>query len=221
MKYTVLSTLLCIFLTAQVKGQSDRDFQSWSGINLSTKINKKWNFQYKTQVRLVENSATFGSFVNQVAFNRKLSKHFNLKPAIRYTLKPGRHVLRTSLDFGFKTKTKNKKLRFKNRIRFQYASPADTFQPKMWLREKVSFSFNLSKLVDPFISGELFFRFKKNEFRVWRTTIGLDWNLPKRFTITTFYRLEQEFNVSLPEQNHIVGVNLGYDFKKKKRAASN
>lgn len=75
--------------------------------------------------------------------------------------------------------------------------------------------------MDPSVAYELFFRLNgRNEFRVSRITLGLDWRITKQFEMTTFYRLQDDIFVNSPERQHIVGLMLAYELDLKKRRKS-
>ena len=98
-------------------------------------------------------------------------------------------------------------LSFGYRLRFQSLLGNN----KTYVRNKLKFEYNLSKLVDPFMAYELFFRLNgKNEFRVSRITLGLDWRITKPLHLTTFYRLQDDIFIKNPERRHIIGVTLDY-----------
>ena len=66
----------------------------------------------------------------------------------------------------------------------------------------------------------MFFRLNaKNEFRVSRLTVGLDWKITKKIKVTTFYRLQDDIFVKSPERQHVLGMMLSYKFKAKKTPA--
>ena len=67
----------------------------------------------------------------------------------------------------------------------------------------------------------MFFRLNgKNEFRVSRLTVGLDWKITKKIEVTTFYRLQDDIFIKAPERQHILGMMLTYKLKAKKTPTS-
>lgn len=88
-------------------------------------------------------------------------------------------------------------------MRFQH----QFISSKTYLRNKIKIGYNLSKLVDPFIAYEAFFRFNtKNEFRVSKWKFGLDWKINKRLDLTTYYRFQDDIFIKKPEGQHIIGL---------------
>ena len=149
----------------------------------------------------------------------KLNKHFSFATKYRYIAVPiKKNKRRLSFDMYYSLKKKHFPLSFKYRLRMQDTKKFNsTKQNTDYWRNKFTLGYNISKLVDPFIAYELYFKFdNKNEFRVKRFTFGLDWRLNKRMDLTTYYRLQQDINVKRPEKLNIVGLNFAYNISLKK-----
>ena len=100
-------------------------------------------------------------------------------------------------------------------MRYQVLYRGQGRNPIKYLRNKLAVSYNFSKLVDPFIASELYFRIrnKPNEFQKYRLDVGLDWRLGKKCNLSTFYRLQKEINVNNPALEHVIGIGYSYTLR--------
>ncbi|UKN01096.1 DUF2490 domain-containing protein [Paracrocinitomix mangrovi] len=213
MKYTLI---ILLFLPTVLFGQKPSDLELWTGGTVNFKFNKLLSLDVTEQVRFNNNISSYKKSFTQVGLKINLPKGFGIVPAYRFNVEAG-GVLdhRLSLDGTYKWDKKGFPLTVGYRMRFQHKF-IDT---KTYWRNKVKLGWKLSKLVDPFMAYELFFRFNgKNEFRVSRFTVGLDWRITKRFYVSTYYRLQDDIFVKNPERQHIIGLMLDYKFRPKKKS---
>lgn len=216
----ILILLLCSPLIANA--QVDHDTELWTGTAFQIKTSKKLKWTIAPEVRLNNNISTVKSVFSDIGLRIKLSKMWSLKNGFRYTFKPlsGDHRFRTNLDFLVSLKKKKKKLSFRNRLRGQvsYGIQSGNFDP--YLREQILFGYNLSKLVDPYCSAEIFFKFRSMEFRQFRLCLGADWKIQKWWSVSTFYIYQREIFNANPDGQHVFGLNNTFSFKKKKKKSS-
>ncbi|MCR9172854.1 MAG: DUF2490 domain-containing protein [bacterium] len=188
------------------------DYELWSGVSVTYKVAKKHRLELEQQVRFDDRISSVKNTFTAFGWRWKMNKRFSFTPTYRYTFVPNddNHG-RISADLNYSWDKKKFPLRVKNRLRYQNRSPFDGDRRKSYLRNKLSFEYNASKLVDPFIAGEIFYRLdRRNEFRIWRFNTGLTWRINKRVDVRTFYRLEQEFNKKSNDRFHIFGLDLAW-----------
>ncbi len=192
---------------------SATDSELWVGHTFKLKINKKIRAELEQQTRINDNLGGLKSSFAEFGFRYKLADYLNFKLQYRYTVydeRRNRH--RFSLDINLKEKLKKTPLTLKYRLRIQNSTVSYTGQNITFLRNQIGVEYNLSKLVDPFAEYESFYRLNlKNEFRVNRYTLGLEWKVNKKIDLKTLYQVDQEFNVKSPERQNIVGVMFSYD----------
>lgn len=210
-----------VFITMSLKAQVPYDNQLWTGVNVNYKINKKWKIILNPETRLGNNISDLRTFLTDVEARFSLSKRWSLKGGIRYSLKPQTdHKLRGVFDIKYKWSKKKRKLSFSNRLRTQYAYGLVSSKSDFYLRNKTQFGYNMSKLVDPYFGGEIFFKVDRREFRQFRIFAGLDWKINKTLNVNTFYILQREIFNKNPQGDHIYGISLGINLKKSKRQTS-
>lgn len=94
-------------------------------------------------------------------------------------------------------------------------------QSQTYVRNKLALTYKMTKLVDPYIAYELFFRFNgKNEFRKTRLTMGLDWRLLKELHMNTYFWIQNDINIKNPEQQKIIGLTFTYKLQVKKKEST-
>lgn len=220
MKYTILVVLF--FLVSQFSfGQRPSDLELWTGGEVGIKLSKKFSTSLAGQVRFDDTISALKKSLTEIGAHYKLGKRFSIKGIYRFTFPPNQTMQqRVAVDANYSWKEKGRPLSVKYRLRYQHVL-GDT---RTYVRNKIKFDYNLSKLVDPMIAYELFFRLNgKNEFRVSRLTIGLDWKITKQLELTTYYRLQDDIFVKSPERQHIIGLLMAYefDFRKSQKARLN
>lgn len=201
-------------------GQRPADFELWADCSYELQLNKRFSVNIDEQFRFNDTISSLKKSFTQISVEFKLNKYLSFAGNYRYTVVPldlNRH--RISLDANLKLARKNFPLSFKYRIRFQ---DEEYGKRQTYLRNKVQFEYNLCKLVDPFVSYEMFLRFNgKNEFRISRFSAGLEWRILKNLSATTFYKLQDDIFIKKPERQHIFGISAAYKMKLKKNPTTN
>lgn len=196
---------LPIFTSAQ-----NTDYELWSGISAQIKAGKKNKFTVEQQFRFNDTLSSFKNTFTAVSWRLKLSKRFSFKTIYRLTIVPEKNNHgRISTDLTYRWSKKKFPLRIKNRLRYQRRSTFNSDKRASYIRNKLTFDYNASKLVDPYVAGEIFYRLdSKNEFRAWRVNSGLSWRLNKRLNLNTYYQFELEFNAQENNRSHLIGIDL-------------
>ncbi len=210
---------MLIFLFTSLKGQQTTDIELWRGSTFQLRFNKKFRVDIEEQFRLNDTISSLKSVFTELGLRYRINRHFAFKGNYRYVVRPNNdNRSRFSLDAYYNWNKKKFPLAIQYRLRFQDTKESNRGRKFTFVRNKLIVDYNLTKLVDPFLSYEIYFRFnQKNEFRTWRFTAGLDWRLSKRLDLTTFYRHQKEINVNNPEAQHIIGVMLIYGARIKKK----
>tara|TARA_B110000285_G_C15029883_1_gene566134 strand:+ start:343 stop:993 length:651 start_codon:yes stop_codon:yes gene_type:complete len=204
-------------MTQTVSAQVPTDNELWMGGALDLKLNKKWSVGLKEQFRINNNISTLNQTFTGLYGKYKINKYFGLRGNYRFVARPQKNnKTRISLDALAHWKKKDFPLSFGYRLRLQRAVISGAKNTRSYIRNKFSINYNLSKLVDPFIAYEIYFRPDKKEFRVSRLTLGLDWKLNKRMELTSFYRIQRDINVKKPARQNIIGVMFTYNTSWKK-----
>ncbi|OIQ36185.1 MAG: hypothetical protein BM555_03160 [Crocinitomix sp. MedPE-SWsnd] len=220
MIYLKKSLLICFLfvLSWNINAQIPHDVEAWVGSNLKFKLNKKVSLNISPEIRFDNDISTRKSVFTDLELKLKLSKYWALKWGFRFAQRPNNGIkLRGNFDILFSVKKKKKKLSFRNRLRSQFGYAIQTGKNEVFIRDQVLFKYNLSKLVDPYAGGEIFFKTKSLEFRQFRLLAGLDWKLTNWWDVSTFYIYEREIFNSNPSASNIIGFSSTFKLKKKKQ----
>lgn len=215
MKLKLLLTIGLIGTFSILNAQNSTDTELWTGGIFKLKLNQKFRIDLKGQFRFNDTISLMKSTFTEIGLRYKIDKHFAVKGNYRYIIKPSKNNRsRISLDAYYNWSKKKLPLSIQYRLRFQDTKERASGRKYTYLRNKITVDYNLTKLVDPFLSYERYYRFnQKNEFRTWRFTAGLDWRLAKKIDLTTFYRYQKEINVKNPSAQHIIGIMVTYGAK--------
>ena len=186
------------------------DFEFWPSAELQTNLSKKFRLSVEQQLRLDNNASQFKNTFTEAGLRYRLSDYFSVRANYRFIIKPNDIEHRISGDILARYQKKKFPLRFNYRLRYQKTYRGGGRDPVNFIRNKMQISYNLSKVVDPFIAGELYYRIwnKTNEFQKYRLDAGLEWRLSKKSVLAVFYRLQKEINVNNPATDHVIG--MGY-----------
>lgn len=195
-----------------------KDLELWTGGNFNLKINKKFSTGIVEQFRFNDTISSLKQAFTQISLKYKINKSFSIRANYRYSARPNSfNRNRLSLDFNYAWNKKKFPLSLKYRFRFQDTKTNISGNKGTYIRNKFGVDYNLTKIVDPFTAFELFYRFnKKNEFRKYRFTLGLDWKLNKRMNIASYYRLQRDIGVKKPGLSNIFAILYSYKIKYKK-----
>lgn len=199
--------------------QTPKDYNLWTGFNYTLKLNDQFSLNAAPEIRLNDTIHSVNSLFSDFGLKFKINNYLAVKGNYRYSIRPAgkNDKQRVNLDLLLSLKKKKFPLSFRYRLRGQYSDELNSAKNEIYLRNQFKFDYNLSKLVDPYFSFELFFKFRANEFRNMRYILGLDWNLMKNLSLTTFYGFEREIYIKNPTGDHILGIYLAYQMKLKKK----
>ena len=208
-----------------------RDFETWSSVSATMKLNKDWKFSLSEQLRLKNNSKEVDVYFTQLEAEYSGFNGFRLGAGLRYIkdndnqgkIQGYETHFRYQFDLGYKHKVDRFKLGY--RLRYQNKSElgldelAESYAINK-LRLKIGAEYNIKGWkLDPKFSSELFYRTQEtteSNFEKIRFTLGTSYDLKKFGKINGFYRIERELNptyVNYPKTTHIVGLSYVYTFK--------
>lgn len=215
MKKTIL-LFLCLTLTGIIYVSAQRtDVQLWGGAELNLKIHRRFSLKVEQVFKFNDTISHFKSAYSELGGKFKINRFFSIGANYRYIENPPtKNAQRFSGDFFFNLEKKNFPLSLQCRLRYQHEVRISNKNKEDFIRSKFTLDYNLCKLVDPYISYEPFFRFNgKNEFRVMRYAIGLDWRLIENLHLTSFYMFQKDVNIKKPDKTHVIGLMLSYDLR--------
>jgi hypothetical protein len=218
---TRLFLLLLLLPLALSSYSQDSDVELWVGPVIRVSFLKRFRAEIEQQVRFHENISAYDFTLTELGLRTKIIKGLYFKTSYRYSfmsadssrpadeeydeqrykvdLSYGRTLFKSDLSFDFRTRFEDTRVNISG-TKYTY-----------W-RNKLELSYNLSKLVDPFISAEVFYRFnQKNEIRKYRYTLGADWRISHSFDLSTYFHYQQQVHVKNPTRKIIAGLSLTFD----------
>jgi hypothetical protein len=204
-----------------VSGQVINDAGLWTTFNVEKKLNKKVSFFLTEEFRMRENITRLNLFYTDLGFSYKPKDFVKLSLSYRNIEKYNwdntfsfRH--RITFDIVLKTKLEKIGLSYRHRLQTEYRdikTSANGMMPEWFSRSKFEAKYDLGSRVTPYISVEL--RYQLSAPRqvesdgTWhriRYAGGLNYELNKRNTLGAYYLIQNEFNVSSPQNQYIIGL---------------
>lgn len=202
----------------------EKDTEMWLGGSLDSKFSKKLNGQISQVFKFNDTISRYKSSFTELGLKYDLNKFIDFKINYRFIGNPpDGNTHRFSADFASIIKKKNFPLSFAYRMRYQHEILINNRNTTDFIRNKFTLKYNLSKIVDPFVSFEMFYRLNgKNEIREFRYLIGADWKLSDKLELSSYYFYSDELNMRNTKDVHTICFMLSYslDSKKEKQKSS-
>ena len=153
---------------AQGGNNITNDIEFWSGANVKYDLSKKFRIDLEEQLRLDNNITQFKTVFTQLGVRYRLHRYIRIGTAYRFIIRSNEIRHRISGDIIFRYRKKKFPLRVNYRIRLQKTFQNNT--SRNYLRNKLRVGYNATRLVDPYIAGELYYRIYNmpNEFQKYR-----------------------------------------------------
>ncbi len=231
--FGLLIGLLSLFGISQSWSQPYySDFGSWNTFNAEYKINKSLSAVFTEECRIKENLSVLNLFYTNIGISVSPFKFWKSSLVYRsiekyredYHFFSYRHRLMWDNTFKYKLNDKlsvSYRHRLQAEVRNVYSS-ADGGVPEWYSRNKIETKYSATDKLSPYISAE--FRYQLHDPRniesdhYWhrdRYAIGADYDLNKNNTFGLYYLIQREYNVSLPENLFIIGLEYSVTFGSK------
>ena len=197
------------------------DAGSWNTFNVDVKINKKVTGIFTEECRFKENFTRLNLFYTNLGIEYKVSDFFKAALVYRFIEKfqddnsfSFRH--RLMLDLILKKKFGKFGVSYRQRLQAEerdiYSSDIGA-EPEWYSRNKFAVKYDTDKRYTPYASIELRYQFRNprewqsdNTWHRNRYALGVDYKLNKKSTFGLYYLIQQEYNVVLPQNLYIVGL---------------
>ena len=209
MKIKIILATLFVLLFFTLKAQTT-DTELWSGGLFQFKLSGKFQIDIEEQMRFNQDVSKLQLEFTEVGLKYLLNKHFTFKGNYRFIAKPGKYNRnRLTADTYYKWKNITFPLSVNYRLRFQHTIENTTKKTFTYIRNELTLKYNLSKLPDPYLAYEVFYRFNTiNRISTTRFYLGLQWKWTKKFGTTTFYCLQK--NIIKSGKKNIFGIMFTY-----------
>ncbi len=216
----IILVFLCM-LSFLGKAQVINDAGLWTTLNFEKKLNKKFAILLTEEFRMRENITRLNLFYTDLGISYKPAEFFKASISYRWIDKyqvegyfSFRH--RFSLDLLFKKKIENFIVSYRHRLQREVRDINSTYDgrlPEWYSRSKVEVKYDIGKRLTPYVSFEA--RYQINNPRMqesdntWhrsRYALGFNYEMNKRNTLGAYYLIQNEYNVSSPQNQYIIGL---------------
>lgn len=193
----------------------------WTTINAEKKLKNNFHIFLTEEFRLKENFSQINLFYTDIGVGYRPLNFLKVELAYRSAEKKlitGFYSIRhrLMLDITMKKKYGNFDLAYRHRLQTEVRnvnSSENGSVPEWYSRNKFTVRYDLQKKYTPYLSTEL--RYQIDDLRniesdqTWhraRYAFGFDYELDKKNKLGLYYLIQHEWNVSLPENLYIIGV---------------
>jgi len=212
-----LNIVYCLFffliIPKYVYGENNN--QSWTKISFEKKLPYSLKFELAQGLRLKDQLSTLNLSFFEGALSYKSSNGFKISIPYRYTIFEDKIKHRLSLGVSYQYTFKPIALKYRIKYYRLYEDGESIDQDGVafgdLLRNKFTIKCKLSKKVNSYISGELFHLYNtdNNPFDEYRTSFGLEFDLPGKNTIDFFYIFKKE-SIANSNSSEINIIGLHY-----------
>jgi hypothetical protein len=214
------SFIFLIFISSFVHAQYD-DAGMWNTINVEKRLKNNFSLLLTEEFRLKENFSQINLFYTELGVGYRPYNFLKVEFVYRFIEKKMidesysfRH--RLMLDITLKKKYGDWTFAYRHRLQAEvrniYSSERGHV-PEWYSRNKIAVKYDLHKKITPYVSCELRYQISDprniESDQTWhraRYAAGLDYELNKKSTFGLYYLIQHEWNVSIPENLYIVGL---------------
>ena len=225
MKNYKVFVLLFFIIVTKTFSQTTNDAGLWATLNLDKEVSKRFSLFLTEEYRMRENFTRVNLFYTDLGIEARPFKILKVSLAYRLIEKnlidntySYRH--RLMLDITVKQKYKKLILSYRQRLQAEVrnvTSSKNGKMPEWYSRNKFEVKYNFGKPVIPYVAVELRYQFHNprqvESDKTWhrsRYTLGLDYKKNEKNTFGIYYLIQQEYNVSAPQDLYIIGIEYSY-----------
>ncbi|MBL4755588.1 MAG: DUF2490 domain-containing protein [Flavobacteriales bacterium] len=184
---------------------------------VSRKFNNKLKGEMNIQPRIMNKFKSLQTIMLEPGVKVKLSEHFALKSAFRYSLARYQdHRQRLHVAGYYVWHKEGVPLRIQYRMRVE----AEGF---FFWRNRIKIASNFRNVLKPYSSFEIFDQYNRIGFvNLYRYEGGIKWEMNEASNITLMYRLESNISLSYKSDKiQVLGLMLNYSIKPRAKTNSN
>lgn len=202
---------------------SQEDARLWTKVGAKKKVTQRFDIEVENCLRIGENYSRINSYYLQLGGEYEFKKGIKIGAAYRHSHRrkssPEYHSRsRMSLWLEFDKKIgRNFSIRYRPMLSRQYtdfSTSENGHLPTEYFRNKLEIQYKTSKKINPFISVELYYRYKYNfkNFNRIRYAIGIDYFLNKHHKTTLSYQIQKRMNEPFPYTAYITSLEYCFIF---------
>jgi hypothetical protein len=215
------SVLIMFVISNYTYAQLNNDAGLWNTFSIQYPIKKNYSINFDQELRLKENYSRLNLLYTNIGVSYK-RKGLKIEPSYRFIQRINldgnfsfRH--RLSLDVNYKKKfgkfAISERARYQAEVKNVYSSTR-AFLPEQYFRLRTMLDYNINDNYSIYYSCELRYQidvpnsdvvFNGTWHRI-RNVIGVDYKINSKNIIGVYYLVQNEFNISPPENIYITGL---------------
>jgi hypothetical protein len=225
MKTIVFLLFILLGFVANSFSQSSNDAGLWTTFNIEKEVKKNVSVFLTQECRLRENFTRLNLFYTD--FGLEIHPFKPLKVSLAYRMIDKflidnsfsyRH--RLMLDISLKQKIGSFSLSYRHRLQSEVRNVYSSNKggiPEWYSRNKFELKYDLNKHISPYLAAE--YRYQIDDIRndesngLWhrqRYSIGIDYKKNDKNSYGIYYLIQNEYNVSSPQNIYILGLEYNY-----------
>jgi hypothetical protein len=220
--------IIAIGFNYNLIAQATNDAGLWCTFNIDKKISSDFKVFLTEEYRLRDNLTMSNLFYTDIGVSYKPFDFFKVSLAYRNIQKfqidnsiSIRH--RAMIDILFKKKIGDFNLSYRQRVQAEVRDVNSSeigAIPEWYSRNKFQIKYDIDKPITPYIAAE--FRYQISNPRalesnnIWsrnRYFVGLDYKKNNQSVFGLYYMIQQEYDVSAPNNLYIIGLEYSYSIK--------
>lgn len=207
--------MLVICVAFYVFGEeAETDLEFWQAFGVDFKPAPGFKLYLEKQLRYEDKLTDLKSDFSEVGLRYKLNNFLRLRVNYRFVSRSGEKRNRFDGNVYLNLRWNAVKISNRTRLQKEFIETLEDTDSELELRNRLRVTFTNSKKMQPFLGGEIFFGLgegadKQDKFRL---TVGTDWEVKKRVTLTLFYHFQRDLGKDKPDTSHIIGFKFNYSF---------
>lgn len=216
----IMASFVVCLLMMPMQLKAGEDVKLWSSISHTSYLTENIFIDFEEELRFNEDVSNLYQVHFNVSAGWKFNSMFKLSAGYRARASDWDYIQNEYLVNGYCEYKIGKDFEIDYRLRYHHKDVyEDHKENKEYIRNKIAFSYEVSKRVKPFVSFEALYRFnydKASRFDEMRYFIGCSFDLPSKVELDLYYGFQDEMNVKRPDDGHIIGIALSLGKNKYK-----
>ena len=212
MKRVFLILFILFVSYNSINAKTDK-FGTWIELTFTKKFLKDFEFSIIPEFRL-QDDFTMDEYILEGKLGYEPFKFLDFATSYRYNTNVRDKGNEISHNIVFDATGKVKFDRFDASLRTRFTNDSDSGDipwETFYFRPRIKLKYNIKgSKIDPYVSYELFYNIKLNDFYKGRFDVGISRDFGKHHEIELCYRLQDYFSVR--NSINILGINYGFKF---------
>ena len=220
----LLLLFLLLNMVFSLHGQETRvvrDLHLWTGVQLEKTLAKDWTISLSEEIRFKKDVSELNNYFTDLGLEYRINRNFSLQGNYRFTRDRKKDLSFENLsryNFDLKYKGKLDFLTVKYRLRYQkevegFRLYDQNIPFEKHLRHRLTLKINSMKIVEPYMSGEVFHLFRPTRYPVFeyvRLQAGVLLDLKDAGEVKAAWGFNRELGSAQPLVIYMFRLNYTY-----------